>query len=378
MSDKKIKQVVTKGTVKVPVIMQLEATECGAASLAMVMAYFEKWLPLERTRQDCAVSRDGSNARNILRAARSYGMEAHGFQASVESLKEEGPFPCIIHWGFNHFVVLNGFKGDKAYINDPARGFVKVSMEEFDQNYTGVMITIEPGPDFQPSGKRKSVWEFASKRLKGTGLAVAFVVVTTLIGSLISVITPGFSRVFLDRLLTGTNPDWFKPFLILLAIFSGIQILAGWISAYYSLRITGKMAAVGNASYIWKVLHLPMQFFGRRISGDIANRQTMNANVAGTLVNTLAPLVLHTIMMFFYLVVMLRYSPLLTLVGLASIVINIVMSRIISNKRINVTRVQMRDAGKLAGSTVSGIELIETIKASGAEDGYFENWAGLQ
>ncbi len=377
-NSKKIKQPVVMGTVKVPVIMQLEATECGAASLAMIMAYYEKWVPLEQTRQDCAVSRDGSNARNILRAARNYGMQAQGYQASAESLVKEGPFPCIIHWGFNHFVVLDGFRNGKAYINDPARGFVKVPMKEFELNFTGVMIVIEPGPDFEPSGKKKSVWEFATKRLKGTGAAVAFVVITTLIDSLINVIKPGFSRVFLDRLLTGQNPNWVEPFIVLLAVFSVLQIVMGWISVHYSVRITGKMAALGNASYLWKVLHLPMQFFGQRIPADIADRQTMNASVANTMVNTLAPLFLNALMMVFYLVVMIRYSPMLTMIGLLSIAINLAMSKIISNQRINVTRVQMRDSGKLAGSTVSGIELIETIKASGAEDGYFEHWAGFQ
>lgn len=374
----KIKQVVTKGVVKVPVIMQLEATECGAASLAMVMAYFEKWLPLEQTRQDCAVSRDGSSAANIVRAARSYGMDVHAFKVELDDLQAEGPFPCIIHWAFNHFVVLNGFKNGKAYLNDPARGFVKVSMKEFDENYTGVIITIEPGENFQPSGKKKSVVSFAAQRLTGLKGAVIFVAITTLISSLINVINPVFSRVFLDRLLTGINPDWIYPFIVILSVFSILQIIVGFINAYYSLRITGKMSAVGNTAYMWKVLHLPMSFFGQRISGDIANRQSMNASISVTLVNTLAPLVLNAGMMVFYLVVMLRYSRILTAIGLLSIAINVLVSYFISQQRINITRVQMRDAGKLAGSTVSGIEMIETLKASGAEDGYFEKWAGYQ
>lgn len=374
----KIGKLVTKGVVKVPVIMQLEMTECGAASLAMMMAYFGTWLPLERTRQDCAVSRDGSSAKNILKAAKSYGMEAHAYQVSIESLKEEGPFPCIIHWGFNHFLVLDGFKNNKAYLNDPARGSVAVSMEEFDQNYTGVMITIEPGESYEPSGHKRSIMEFAKQRLQGTQGPFLFVVVSTLIASLIGVLAPGFSRVFLDRLLTGANSEWFRPFIALLAAFSFLQIVVTWISTYYRMRIEGKMATLGSASYLWKVLHLPMQFFGQRISGDIANRQKMNASIAGTMINTLAPLALNTVMMLFYLIVMVRYNLLLTSVGLLSILINVGMSRYISNKRINITRVQMRDEGKLSGSTVSGIEMIETLKATGAEDGYFEKWAGLQ
>ena len=378
MSEKKMKQLLTKGVAKVPVIMQLEMTECGAASLSMVMAYFGKWLPLERTRQDCAVSRDGSSAKNILLAARSYGMEAHAYQIPVESLVEEGPFPCIIHWGFNHFLVLDGFKRNMAYLNDPARGSVKVTMEEFDRMFTGIVLVMEPGEGFTPSGKRKSVIDFAKERLKGTGYAAAFVAAASVITSLIGVLTPGFSRVFLDRLLSGRNPEWFIPFMFILAGFSLLQIVVSWIQAFYSVRIQGKMAAVGNASYLWKILHLPMQFYGQRISGDIAERQKMNAQIAGTMIDTLAPLVMNTAMMIVYLIVMVRYSPVLAAVGIVTILVNAFLSRVISDKRINITRVQMRDSGKLAGCTVSGISIIETIKASGAEDGYFEKWAGLQ
>lgn len=374
----KINKTVTQGVVKVPVIMQLEMTECGAASLAMMMAYFGTWLPLERTRQDCGVSRDGSNARNILRAARSYGMEAHAYQVDIESIKEEGPFPCIIHWGFNHFLVLDGFKGNKAYLNDPARGAIAVPMEEFDKNYTGICITIEPGEDYVPSGQKKSVLDFAKSRLSGTGKAVTFVVITTMLASLISILSPAFSRIFLDRLLTGKNPEWIVPFFGVLTAFSILQVIVSLISTYYSIRIEGKMASLGNASYLWQVLHLPMQFFGQRIPADIAQRKKMNANIAMVLIHTIAPLALNMIMMVFYLVVMVRYSPMLTCVGLVSIFINMFMSKYISDKRINITRVQMRDSGKLQGSTVSGISMVETLKASGAEDAYFEKWAGIQ
>ena len=167
MSDKKnIPQPKTKGVVKVPVVMQLEVLECGAASLTMIMHYYRKFIPLEQARVDCGVSRDGANAKNIILAARSYGMEAKAWRVDPEDLIAEGPFPCIIHWGFNHFVVLCGFHRGKAVLNDPARGRVEVLMEEFDREYTGVMLTVEPGPDFEPSGKRKTVFSYAKERLE--------------------------------------------------------------------------------------------------------------------------------------------------------------------------------------------------------------------
>ena len=374
----KIKSPINKGVAKVPVIMQMEALECGAASLAMVLAYFGKWIPLEQVRADCGVSRDGSNAKNVLYAARSYGLIAKGYRYEPEDLKQNGKFPCIIHWNFNHFVVLNGFKKNKAVLNDPAKGTYSVSMEAFDRSFTGICLMFEPGDNFEPGGKPKSVFSFAKKRLKGAGVAITFVLLTTVIASLLNIISPAFSRVFLDRLLTGKNPEWFYPFIIALAGLSAVQLIVAWIRTVYSLQIDGKLSVVGTTTFMWKVLRMPMQFFSQRMAGDIASRQSLNATISKKIVNTIAPLALNTAMMVFYLVVMIRYSLLLTFVGLISIVVNIFMSRIISKKRINLTRVQMRDAGKLASSTVAGIEMIETIKASGAENGYFEKWSGYQ
>ncbi len=378
MKDANIKQPVRKGVAKTPVVMQMEALECGAASLTMVLAYYDKWIPLEQVRLDCGVSRDGSNARSILRAARSYGLKASGYRFEPEALREGGAFPCIIHWNFNHFVVLCGFKKDKAIINDPARGAVAVPMAEFDKAFTGVCILFEPDEGFTPGGKPKSMAQYALARLRGAGAAVFFVALTAVITSLLAIIDPAFSRIFLDRLLTGVNPGWFGPFLLALAGLGVVKIIVAWIEAVYSLKINGKMDAVGTTAFMWQVLRLPMAFFSQRMAGDIQQRQSANADIASDLVETFAPLVLDTAMMVFYLVVMVRYSWLLTLVGVAAIVLNLFISRWISKKRVNITRVQMRDAGKLAGTTVAGIEMIETIKASGAENGYFEKWAGYQ
>lgn len=375
---KKLKKPVTRGAANVPVIMQMEALECGAASLAMVLAYYGKWLPLEQVRFDCGVSRDGSNARNILKAARSYGLAAKGYRYEPNDLRRDGKFPCIIHWNFNHFVVLDGFRGNKAILNDPAKGKYAVPMKTFDDSFTGICLLFEPTASFTPGGKPPSVLAYAKKRLKGAGSAVAFAAITALITAVTGVISPAFSRVFVDRLLTGKNPEWFIPFIMGLSLLGILQLVVGWINAVYSLKINGKLAMVGSTAFMWKVLRMPMEFFSQRMAGDIQGRQSSNASIAGSLVNTLAPLALNAAMMVFYLVVMIRYSLLLTVIGILSVLINLVFSNIISKKRINITRVQMRDAGKLAGATVAGIEMIETIKASGAENGFFEKWAGYQ
>lgn len=376
--ESRIPKPVEMGVVRVPVVMQLEALECGAASLTMIMHYYHKWIPLEQARVDCDVSTDGSSAKNIMVAARSYGMEAKAWRLEPEDLLEEGPFPCIIHWGFNHFVVLCGFKGKRAVLNDPARGRVTVDWEEFDKEFTGVCITIEPGENYQPSGKRKTVFSYAKDRMRGTAAAVAFVVITTTISSLFGIISPIFNRIFLDRLLTGANPGWLLPFMLAFCGVILIVVIVSWISASYSLKIQGKMSAVGSSSYLWKVLRLPMQFFTQRLSQDIADRQSTNASIAGTLVNTFAPLLLHAAMMVFYLIVMIRYSWLLSLIGVGAIILNLAVSALITSKRVNITRVQQRDNAKLSSATMSGVRMIETIKASGAENGFFGQWAGYQ
>ena len=377
--DKTIKAPATSGKVaKVPVILQLEALECGAASLAMVLAYYDKWVPLEQVRKDCGVSRDGSNAKNLLYAARSYGMQAKGYRMEPQSLKESGKFPCIIHWNFNHFVVLDGFRRERAVLNDPARGQVEVSMEEFDHSFTGVCILLEPGEGFVPDGRPKSMLGFVRKRLTGAKDALIFTTLVSLITALIGVINPAFSRVFVDRLLDGQNPGWVTPFFVLLSTFALIQIALSGMQAIYSLKLQGKLAIKANAEFMWHVLRMPVEFFSQRMAGDIAARKSSNQSIASTLINTLAPTVLNLIMMVVYLIVILRYSVPLALIGVSGMLINILVNRHISNKRINISRVQMRDEAKLSSTTVAGIEMIETIKASGAENGFFTKWAGYQ
>ncbi|MDD6051710.1 MAG: NHLP family bacteriocin export ABC transporter peptidase/permease/ATPase subunit [Clostridiales bacterium] len=363
---------------KVPVILQLEALECGAASLAMVLAYYDKWIPLEQLRVDCGVSRDGSNAKNLLHAARSHGLTAKGYRMEPQTLKEKGQFPCIIHWNFNHFVVLDGFRHNRAVLNDPARGLVEVSMEEFDQAFTGVCILLAPAEGFVPDGKPKSMLGFVRKRLHGAKDALIFTTLVSLISALIGVINPAFSRVFVDRLLTGLNPGWVTPFFVLLTVFAMIQIALSGMQAIYALKLQGKLAIKANAEFMWHVLRMPVGFFSQRMAGDIAARKSTNESIASTLINTLAPTVLNLAMMVVYLIVILRYSVVLTMIGITGMVINILVNRYISNKRINISRVQMRDTAKLASTTVAGIEMIETIKASGAENGFFEKWAGYQ
>ena len=362
--------------VHVPIVMQMEALECGAACLDMILAYYGKWIPLEKVRYDCGVSRDGSNAKNILCAARNYGLVASGYRFEPETLVKSGSFPCIIHWEFNHFVVLCGFQGGYAYINDPGRGILKMSMSEFDEGFTGIVLCFEPGDNFVQSGKKMRTLDYVKIRLKGASKAVIFVLFSTFVAYLFNTLNPAFSRFFMDRLLSGENKELLMPFIVLFSVVAFFNIVSSAVSDIYSLRIDGKLSVLSNSNYVWKVLHLPMNFFSQRLSGDILQRK--GSQISKILVDTVAPLLLNFVMMIFYLVFMLRYSPLLSLIGIASIVLNSFVGRLISRKRVNITRCSLRDSAKLESTTLSGVMMIETIKSSGAEAGFFKKWAGYQ
>ena len=362
---------------KVPVIMQMEALECGAASLAMVLAHFGKWVPIEKVRSDCGVSRDGTTAAQIYRSAQSYGLNVRANRYSVEQLREKCAFPAIIHWDFNHFVVLRGFKGGRAEINDPARGAVSIPLPEFDASFTGICLEFAPGPEFIRGGRPRSVIDFAKSRLKGTLVPVLFVMVTCLLTAVTGILQPAFARMFTDDILSSNNPGWLTPFALAMMALVAFALITEGVKAVYLVKIKGKLAIVSNASFLWHVLHLPMEFFSQRMAGDLAQRQASNDEVAETLVSKLAPVLLNLMLLVFYLVVMLRYNVVLALVGVAAIALNLFVARILTWKRVNITRKEMRDLGKLQAALVSGIEMIETIKAAGAENGFFERWAGF-
>ena len=360
---------------KVPQIMQQEAIECGAACLSMILAYYRKWLPLERVREDCGVSRDGSSAKNIVLAARRYGMEAQGYRLEPSELRKLTE-PCILHWNFNHFVVLCGFRGGKAYINDPGRGATVVTEEELDRAFTGIALTFKPTAEFVPEGKEPSVLNFVRRRLLGNRGAFIFILALTLLTSVLGILEPLFSRVFLDDLLTGERPEWLLPFVYLFAGFILIQAIVDTLKQKYTYKIEGKFAIIANGSFMWQVLRLPVSFFATRYAGDIAARQNANESIASTVFERLAPLVLDIAMLVFYLTVMLRYSLILTAIGLGCAIVNMLLAGYIAKKRMNLARSSMMLDGKLQSTTLSGIEMIETIKASGAEDGFFQRWSG--
>lgn len=377
---KLLKEYKTSGVAKTPLIMQLETLECGAASLAMILAYYDKWVSLEMLREDIGVGRDGSNARNIAIAARKYGLNADGYLYDTKDLIKNAKYPCIIHWNKAHFVVLNGFSRNYkyAYISDPSKGVMKLTFEDFDRSYSGVYLEMTPGKEFTPSGERKSMFQFARKRLVGAKPAVIFFSFITIIFYLVTLVDPLIRQQFIDKILNVDNNDYLLPFILIVAGIGLGQIIATLIQRIYSLKVYGKMAYEGNSTFVWKILRLPISFFSQRMVGDIQERKDSNAKIAETIVNVFAPLILNSVIIVVYLVLMLRRSYILTLVGVSFTLLNVVVSQLLVRKRVNIQRVQARDAAMLTAATSKGIEMIETIKSSGAEDNFFNQWAGYR
>ena len=367
-----------KKIAKTPLVMQMEATECGAACLTMILSYYRKWVPLEQIRFDCGISRDGANAKNVVITARKYGLEAKGYRYSMESLLEKAAFPCVIYWNYNHFMVLNGIRRNRAYVNDPSKGNYSMPLSDFERGYSGVCLCFSPGPDFEPGGKPQSVLVFAAKKLGGRKKDMLFLVGTTILTSVLGMLLPGFSRAYVDMILGSGQPDWLRYFMVLFLFVVLLKFLAQALSLLFSLRINGKLDLIGNSEYMWHVYRLPVSFFDNRVAGDIAQRKEENAEVYKTLVNTLAPLLIKAFLIVVYLVLLIRYNLWLAMAGVLSVALKLWASWFISNKRINIARVQKRDYGILSASTLTGIHTIETLKASGAEEGYFRKWAGYQ
>ena len=272
------------GVAKVPQFMQMEALECGAASLAMILAYHGRWEQLEKVRVACGISRDGSNAWNIVEAATGYGLDAWGSTYSTEALRDKGTFLCIAFWNFNHFVVVDGFKGKYVYLNDPARGEVKIPVDEFDQCFTGIALEFEKTDRFEEGGTKPSALRFAAKRLEGLGGPMAFVMATAAITSLAAILNTSLGKVFMDHILTGEDPDWLVPLIVLMSSLALIIGIVSILNAVYLTRIQGKIAIVSSSRFMRHLLHLPVDFYSQRMVGDLQQRLATNETIAFSLI----------------------------------------------------------------------------------------------
>lgn len=367
----------SRGIAKVPVKLQLELRECGPCCLSMILGYYHKIVSLDELHDRCGLSRDGTSAKNLLIAARGYGLRCDGWRLDVEQLRQV-KFPCIIQWRRDHFVVLCGFRGSKAVICDPARGVLNIGAAEFDRDYTGICLQFEPSETFVADGSASTFASFMKRKLRGMGESIAFAMVSSLLAGLISIVFPAASRVFVDQLLTRSSMNWARYFIIFMSVVIVVQFLLESVRTVYMLKVQSKLLAVSNSRFMWHVLRLPMSFFDGRFAGDIANRQKTDETVTMDLFNHYVSFVFSFGMLVIYLIIMTQLSLVLSLIAITALAVNIVLSCIINNRRLAAARMRSRNRSKLDETLLGGIELIETIKANGAENGYFARWAGYQ
>ncbi|WP_339304067.1 NHLP family bacteriocin export ABC transporter peptidase/permease/ATPase subunit [Paenibacillus sp. FSL R5-0519] len=363
--------------VKTPTVLQMEAVECGAASLSIILSYYKSFIPLEELRISCGVSRDGSKANNILKAARQYGMEAKGYRKNPEDLRKM-PWPVIIHWNFNHFLVLEGIQKDRVFLNDPVTGPREITFEELDQSFTGVVLTMKPAEGYVPQGKTSSLLSSLSSRIKGSERALIYVIITGLFLVLPGLVIPVFSKIFIDQILLGHLNDWLIPLLIGMGITALLRAFLTWLQRYYLLRLEMKLALSSSSRFFWHVLRLPIEFFSQRHSGDIASRVAINDRVAQLLSGQLAVAALNCVMILFYLLLMLQYSVLLTVVTVGISLLNILFMQFITRKRNDQNLRLLQESGKMQGVSMNGLQVIETLKSNSSESDFFAKWSGYQ
>ncbi len=362
---------------RTPTILQLESVECGAAALAMVLAYHGRHVPLEQMRIDCGVSRDGSKAGGLLRAARAHGMTARGFKKEPKDIASL-PLPAIVFWNFNHFVVLEGFKGGRAFLNDPARGRRSVDAGEFDQAFTGVVLTLERGPAFAPGGEPPSVLRSLGQYLDGFRLAIAGAVILGLVLVIPGLVMPWILGRFVDEVLVAHSDAIAMPLLIGFVIAALARGLLVSLQARVLMDTFGRAARASARRFFAHALSLPMTFFSQRSPGEIAARVHLNERVAETISADLAMVALDLVTASFFLVLMVRLEARLALVVVALLALELFAWRALARRTAEISQELSVQGGKLAGMATGGLANIETIKAGGQESALFLKWIGLQ
>ena len=364
--------------VKVPTVLQMEATECGAASLAMVLAHYNLWIPLEKLRAECGVNRDGSKASNIMKAARGRGCEVHGYRWEADNLREEGEYPLIIHWEFNHFVVMEGISGDTVYLNDPAMGRRTVPWDEFRTSYTGIALTVAPGPSFRPEGHRYHVSTDIARKLWHDREGMFFLLILGLCMIIPGLASPVMSQIFLDEILTGKHREWMTNLCLAMTVSFVVSGVMTWLRAVLLTRWQRKLTLADSSSFFWHLLRLPMQFFHQRYAAEVAGRIAMNESVAGVLSGSAATAVLDAFVAVFYLLLLLQYNVLLTFIGIFFMAINVLVLMLTRRRLVDLAMRIQQDAGKEYGTAINGLSMIDSIKAGGTEADFFMKWAGYR
>jgi NHLM bacteriocin system ABC transporter peptidase/ATP-binding protein len=360
---------------RTPTVLQMEAVECGAASLAMVLAYYGRFVSLEELRLACGVTRDGTKASNLLKAARRYGLHAKGFSREPDTLPGL-PLPLIVFWNFNHFLVVEGFGRGRVYLNDPASGPRTLDEAEFNESFTGVVLVFQPGPDFVRGGGRASVIVNIGRRLASAWRTHLFVLLASLALVVPGLVVPALVRTFIDAYVVGGQRQWAAPLLLGLALAAGLSAALTWLQQAALLNLENRLVLSSASAFLWHVLRLPVAFFSQRFGGEIGSRADLLSRLANLLSEQAATAFLSAVMVVFFGALMWVYSPGLTLISLAVVTLNLAALRYISRRREDLNRQLLQERGKLYGVAIQALQLIETLKASGAEADFFTRWSG--
>lgn len=365
----------TTGRSKTPQLLQMEAVECGAAALGIVLGYYGRYVPLAELRSECGVSRDGSKAANVVKAARRYGLVAKGFTKEVETLREMR-LPAIIFWRFNHFLVVEGFGRDEVFLNDPSQGHATISWEEFDDGFTGVVLTFEPGPDFKRGGRKPSITGALARRLRGSYIALLYCFLAGIFLVLPSLAAAAFTSIFVDNLLIDRRVTWLRPLLVAMAAVVVVQSSLKLLQLTYLRRLKIALAARMTSRFFWHLLRLPMAFYAQRYPGEVSNRSQLNVKVADTLSGRLATTMIDVTTMIFYAVVMSYYDIVLTAIAAGSALLNFLALRRLSKRRVEANVKLAHETGKSGGIAIAALQSIETVKAAAAEPEKFQQFIG--
>jgi ATP-binding cassette subfamily C protein len=364
-----------RGRIKTPTLLQMEAVECGAAALGIILAAFRRIVPLEELRRECGVSRDGSKASNVLKAARNYGLVAKGFKKDLEGLRQLRP-PYIVFWNFNHFLVVEGFVGDRVFLNDPATGPRSVTMAEFDEAFTGVVLVFEKGPDFKPGGSKRSTWGAIYRRLQTSWGGLGFAILAGFFLVIPGLAIPVFTQVFVDQVLVESRQEWLRPLLLGMGLTAILRGFLKGIQLRCLRQLKIKLAVATSGRLLWHILRLPVDFYAQRFSGEIASRISLNDKVADVLSGQLTTTVIDAVLIGFYGIVMLQYDGVMTLLIVLLSAFNFVALQSIARKRVDATLRLGVESGKETGVAISGLMGIETLKASALESDFFTRWSG--
>ena len=361
--------------VKTPTLLQMETVECGAAALGIILHYFGRFIPLPELRRECGVSRDGSKASNLLKAARNYGLEAKGFKKELSQLQEL-TFPYIVFWNFNHFLVVEGWGKEQVYLNDPATGPRIVTLAEFDEAYTGVVLVMQPGKKFTRGGRKSSLLMALWSRLRGTSGAIIYCLVAGFFLTLVGLVVPVFTQIFVDEILIQGRQHWLRPLLLAMAIAAVLQGGITLLRLRYLRRLKIKLSVGMSSRFLWHILRLPVSFYAQRFAGEISNRTSLNDQVADVLSGQLTTTVIDTLMIGFYALVMSQYDWVLTAIIVGFALINVLTLQRISRQRKDANQKLIQEYGKAAGVAIAALQSIETLKASGLESDFFSRWSG--